>query len=372
MSMRSTIPFPFYQVPQLSRTWVSQTALAWRWVHSFPAWRMNVEHASLIRETIQVGTGTFAPQSRFSNQRATSTLIEFEAQPPVAPAHLLISMENRLALALIDRVLGGDGQPQDTPNSVSLLETECGVLGYFFVRLLDRASTGYWRLHGVSCVDPRTDLRLTSQEDIIWANVWRLGPLQELVEIRIPEATRKLRPPSLAPQWNPSVMVSARCYAAQFFVPASELHLLCVDDIWLADELNIVRSKGEWQGKVWVELEHAPRAKWRCFWQNGTLTQNHKETIMDINPFNASEPLTHAQQKVLSAAQDAPVEVTVELARMRLSLEELLLLDAGQVLTTDQALDAHVTLYAGDAAIARGELVSVDGTVGVRITQRLT
>ena len=40
---------------------------------------------------------------------------------------------------------------------------------------------------------------------------------------------------------------------------------------------------------------------------------------------------------------------------------------AGEVLTTGTALGQRVTLRAGDRAIASGELVDVDGEVGVRV-----
>jgi type III secretion protein Q len=62
-----------------------------------------------------------------------------------------------------------------------------------------------------------------------------------------------------------------------------------------------------------------------------------------------------------------PVVLEVELARVELTLAELARLEPGATLPL--ALDRRgvVTLRAGERAIARGELVDVDGAVGVRI-----
>jgi type III secretion protein Q len=62
-----------------------------------------------------------------------------------------------------------------------------------------------------------------------------------------------------------------------------------------------------------------------------------------------------------------PVVLEVELARVEMTLAELARLEPGATLPL--ALDRRgvVTLRAGERAIARGELIDVDGSVGVRI-----
>lgn len=70
---------------------------------------------------------------------------------------------------------------------------------------------------------------------------------------------------------------------------------------------------------------------------------------------------------LLRAAGDAPIDVVVELARVTMPLAELAALRPGEVLATGRALGERVTLRAGDRTIALGELVDVDGEIGVRI-----
>ncbi len=66
-------------------------------------------------------------------------------------------------------------------------------------------------------------------------------------------------------------------------------------------------------------------------------------------------------------AANVPVLLEVELARVALPLAELARLEPGAALP--MAIDRRglVTLRIGDRQVARGELVDVDGTVGVRI-----
>jgi flagellar motor switch/type III secretory pathway protein FliN len=59
--------------------------------------------------------------------------------------------------------------------------------------------------------------------------------------------------------------------------------------------------------------------------------------------------------------------VTVELARFTLSLQQLAELREGEVLLTGRPLGESVTLRAGGRVLASGELVDVDGEVGVRV-----
>jgi type III secretion system YscQ/HrcQ family protein len=62
-----------------------------------------------------------------------------------------------------------------------------------------------------------------------------------------------------------------------------------------------------------------------------------------------------------------PVMLEVELARVEVPLAELARLEPGAVLPLAIDRRGLVTLRAGERALARGELVDVEGAVGVRI-----
>jgi type III secretion protein Q len=64
-----------------------------------------------------------------------------------------------------------------------------------------------------------------------------------------------------------------------------------------------------------------------------------------------------------------PIELEVELTRLCLPLSEIATLRPGAVLPLRQREEAPVTLKIGGFAIARAELVDIDGEVGARILQ---
>ncbi len=62
-----------------------------------------------------------------------------------------------------------------------------------------------------------------------------------------------------------------------------------------------------------------------------------------------------------------PVEVEVELTRLRISVSELATLRPGAVLSLRIGATEPVTLRVGDRAVARAELVDIEGEIGARI-----
>jgi type III secretion system YscQ/HrcQ family protein len=67
--------------------------------------------------------------------------------------------------------------------------------------------------------------------------------------------------------------------------------------------------------------------------------------------------------------RELPVEVACELGRVTMSGRELLELRAGAVVPVGRPLAGPVDLTVGGRVVARGELVDVEGEIGVRITQ---
>jgi flagellar motor switch protein FliN len=66
--------------------------------------------------------------------------------------------------------------------------------------------------------------------------------------------------------------------------------------------------------------------------------------------------------------KEVQVDLKVRLGLVRLSVEELLALKSGSVLTLDSKLSDPVELRLNDSVVAMGEIVAVGGQFGVRIT----
>ncbi|MFO0583052.1 MAG: FliM/FliN family flagellar motor switch protein [Anaeromyxobacter sp.] len=78
--------------------------------------------------------------------------------------------------------------------------------------------------------------------------------------------------------------------------------------------------------------------------------------------------LFHAEGSMERNAM-VPVVLEVELARVEVTLSDLARLEAGAVLPLGIDRRGRVALVAGERTIARGELVDVEGAVGVRVLE---
>jgi len=65
---------------------------------------------------------------------------------------------------------------------------------------------------------------------------------------------------------------------------------------------------------------------------------------------------------------DIPLEVTVEIGRTTLTLQELLRLGAGSVIELGKAANERLDVLVNGKPIARGEAVMVNDKFGVRLT----
>jgi flagellar motor switch protein FliN/FliY len=91
--------------------------------------------------------------------------------------------------------------------------------------------------------------------------------------------------------------------------------------------------------------------------------------LPDLGPSSPLAVPGHAAAaRDLSLLADIPVEVAVEIGRLRLPLRELLSLEPGAVLELDRAADAPVDVLVNGRLVARGEVVVIDGEFGVRVT----
>jgi len=83
-------------------------------------------------------------------------------------------------------------------------------------------------------------------------------------------------------------------------------------------------------------------------------------------PADQQEDLRHPGLKRLLGIS---LPITVELGRVRLTVEELLRLGNGSVIELEKMAGEPAELYVRDAKFARGEVVVVDDNFGLRITE---
>lgn len=74
---------------------------------------------------------------------------------------------------------------------------------------------------------------------------------------------------------------------------------------------------------------------------------------------------------LVEALADAPVMIRVELGAVTLPARDWAAMGVGDVVTLDRRVGEAVQLRVGGRLVARGELVDVDGAIGVRVLERL-
>src|SRR5262249_32376185 len=73
----------------------------------------------------------------------------------------------------------------------------------------------------------------------------------------------------------------------------------------------------------------------------------------------------------LEAVFDVPVQVSAVLGRSKMDVGELLKLGPGTVLELDRRVGEAIDIYVNNRLVARGEVVLVEDTLGVTMTESL-
>jgi flagellar motor switch protein FliN/FliY len=96
-----------------------------------------------------------------------------------------------------------------------------------------------------------------------------------------------------------------------------------------------------------------------------------EETLLpDLAPAAVPEsaPETAAAES-LDSVFDVPVKVSAVLGKTKMNVASLLRMGRGAVIELDRKVGEPIDLYVNDRLIARGELVMVDGSLGVTMTE---
>jgi len=73
-------------------------------------------------------------------------------------------------------------------------------------------------------------------------------------------------------------------------------------------------------------------------------------------------------QEEITPLGDIPIEIEVELDRRVMTTREVLQLEEGSVLSTMRSAGENIDIYIGGVLCGSGEIVVIESTLGVRIT----
>jgi type III secretion system YscQ/HrcQ family protein len=281
---------------------------------------------------------------------------------------VVLELTTDLCGVLVDRVLGGDGANVRVPG-LPLDELELGVLGYLAARAV--AETG-GKLRVCGATAQRTDvldaLAEAGDRVVVWPLELSAGERRGSARALLSEhAARAWLSEAPAPRRFdvPSAWVGLPiqlcAHAATVRLTAPELAGLEPGDIVVPERTALARGPNGFHGGATLHaLGDHGRVHARCSVATNELR------------IEAIEQGEHAMSddKPEALVKDAPIELCVELARFTVRLEDVLGLRVGEVWSTGNAIGERVVLTANGRAIARGELVDIDGEIGVRILEK--
>lgn len=158
--------------------------------------------------------------------------------------------------------------------------------------------------------------------------------------------------------------------AAMSTATRAELASLEVGDAWLPEQGWLLhRDGGTLHGDLWLMAPHATVAWCGLLRPNGEFVLGHgtMQTRESQDQEPSSPNASTAPVKGAAALAEVPVVVRVEVGSVTLSAREWAALQPGDVLATGCRIAERATLRVGGIAVARGELVDVEGELGVRI-----
>lgn len=300
---------------------------------------------------------------------------------PRAP-RLAIELDARFASCLVDRALGGTaGHELPTPLS-PLADVACGVLAYLGARALHAAGAAATHRVRTVVTSPAALARAIGDAgSLVWPTHVTLGEDSGVVRAWIPE-TALHAPSPLA--WRAgaealaSLPIALVLEVGHATVTAAELATLTPGDVVVLDGASVrlagqqvsgadARRAGQQvAGTGVLRAAGATRTRWLVTIADGVARlegrARNEERRMTRDTTTASR-----SGDAMELVGDAPIELRVELARISVPLEDLAQLKPGEVIATGRALGAEVVLRAGERVIATGELVDVDGELGVRV-----
>ena len=355
----------------------------------------------------------FAPGSPSANGDAgdaTDVRITLALAP--TGARVFAALRADFASALVDRMLGGDG---DTPEPLRRLSpTELAAVEFLWlclIRELHReAGAPMWRLEGVSSEppappftaerDPQENMPETGDgmdeqsnaRAVVATFALRFGSLHGLVNFYFTrEALTALeglhhsplfagneRGAHIGTYTHVAPDVRLRPVLGETDVRAGDLIDLESGDVVVVARPHARLEAGCVSGRLEMRLGDGAAAV-----LTGTIETTGDEAMqLLIEQIRRGVELHGTERGSMEqeqtgddsnesaiALEEILLTVHVELAQRRLSLDELARLRVGQLLPLDCRATDPVDLVADGRRIARGELVEIEGRLGVRVTQ---
>ncbi|MEM9865438.1 MAG: FliM/FliN family flagellar motor switch protein [Myxococcota bacterium] len=372
-------PYPYESWPKVSRPSLPAIRRAARWLAGRGE-AVRSAAAKVLDQPIHVGPVTLHLCDEDARRGALRTPLAAVVLGGGAAGaeRAVLELSPPLAAAMADRLLGGEGEAR--PGALSA--GECGALAYLAARVLAEVAAPF----AVETVATTTAQALSALGNAS-AHVVASAPLSVAGASGVVRAWIADRPDLFPARFvNLQTPIPFSVDMAACRLRARELRDAREQDVIVLEDDEVftawrVRARGSRRRTWWVdrsgritrieELELtgapiAPSAKVEKKPEGETaLQEESKERTAQAGYEEATA------KAAIDAVGDVPVDLRLEIARFSLPLEAVGALAEGEVLVSDVNVGDAVRLVVGDRDYATGELVDVDGHVGVRILRRL-
>jgi type III secretion system YscQ/HrcQ family protein len=284
---------------------------------------------------------------------------------------LVCQLAPELGAALVDRVLGGDGKTAHVAGAV-LDEVSAGVLAYLAARVC-AASAAELRVRAPLRAAEEAHARVGDARVLVWPLALALsGEHAGTLRVFIAESTARALATraQIAPRRSQvaTLPIALCAHAARVTLHRRELAALAVGDVIIPDRCALARDARGYAGPIELHAIGNARVLLHAQAHAAALT-------IDAVTGNGEDVMSEGkriQTAALDAARlgdDVPLELCLEVARFNLPLGELSALAPGEILSTGRAIGEHVALSIAGRVVARGELVDIDGEIGMRVLE---
>ncbi len=321
----NAVPLPF-DLPALSRGFAALTPAA-RATGARAAEAAARALAPLLGREIAIRA---RPAPGAAGTRAATARLAVDLT--AVPAAGLLEVDPALVVALVDLLAGGAGA---VPGATAITPIEAAVLELLALAAVDAACT----LPEIEdALAPRVSRGAAEPRSALAVELEiTAGPVTGNARLLLPASAVRAIAGSLSEGPALAARVPASFRSGRAPLSPDELAALSAGDVVLLDPAEDFPDA--------LVLHAGARFRGRY----------------DGETFHVTEITMHERNAQL------PVTLEVELARVDVPLSEIARLEPGAALPLSIDRRGLVTLRVGDRAVARGELVDVDGSVGVRI-----
>lgn len=331
--------------------------------------------------------------------------------PGALPGRAVLEVELALAHAAVDMLLGGAGEMVGLR---PLTEIEEGVMSFVVLEALKVVSPGLeqglprLRLDSVARgVDEVAEL-LGGDEHIVTLHLNAvLGPHTGMVRLVVPASVLEAAEPARdSERRRAKVRADLQAHLGRLStvrswlrveigyaeILGSDLASLRVKDVVLLDALTARPDRGEGgEAKLRLGLGRLGRMDAEVFLEDERFKARITALLLGEPAYQREAPAddegddyTNPERQLSPEARsdgvddvnnpegsdllgDVPLQIAVEIARVPVTAEDVVAMRPGQVIELDRAPGEPVELSVNGKVVARGELVEVEGQLGVRV-----